>query len=453
MNFISDPCPAKAGEAAPRTDDVFWQHRAFCGLALPLRATRETWQREIGATMVRMEPGEGLQVPSGRFLRLVLMQICDVAFRTKSPVVDLGESPSAWAVRLGLELDAPALRDLATQLDRLLSGRVAVSVSGPELFMFDARGRRPQGDAGWRPSIRLNSRFLSSLLASAVPLNRGAVLRLWDMPEALDAYAWMAQAGRSDSDASYAEGWADIQQRFGRGSQPVAAFRSGFEEALQAAVAAAPSWAATSTEAGVSIRREEGSGTIQDDAAAADRRDEPVVPTSDHPATPVSDAEAEVGPGLGDHATLKLPVADEPTGQEPVEAPTPGVAPRSAAEQAELTPPPEDRSTLISQDQVSLPHHLTGLPVVIWLRRGRGDENIVIGATPGTRFDPDRLTVLAVEPMLLQVSGGLAQRDFEQVSAWVMANRDLIDDFWDGLVTTFEDLRVRTQKPRAPGWR
>ena len=39
----------------------------------------------------------------------------------------------------------------------------------------------------------------------------------------------------------------------------------------------------------------------------------------------------------------------------------------------------------------------------------------------------------AVEPMILQVRGGLNEKDFERVAPWVMTNRDVIDDFWEGL--------------------
>ena len=41
----------------------------------------------------------------------------------------------------------------------------------------------------------------------------------------------------------------------------------------------------------------------------------------------------------------------------------------------------------------------------------------------------DRLTILTVEPIVMQVSGGVPEPVFERVSAWVMAKRDLIDDF------------------------
>lgn len=77
----------------------------------------------------------------------------------------------------------------------------------------------------------------------------------------------------------------------------------------------------------------------------------------------------------------------------------------------------------------------------------------MVGVTPGNRLEPDRLTVLAVEPMILQVSGGLHQAEFDRVSAWIMVNRDLIDDFWEGRIATFDEVNRRVRKAPAPGWR
>ena len=62
-------------------------------------------------------------------------------------------------------------------------------------------------------------------------------------------------------------------------------------------------------------------------------------------------------------------------------------------------------------------------------------------------------TVLALEPIVLQIAGGLHARDFERVATWATANRDLIDLFWDGQIDGFEDIMSRVKKVPAPGWR
>ena len=102
---------------------------------------------------------------------------------------------------------------------------------------------------------------------------------------------------------------------------------------------------------------------------------------------------------------------------------------------------------------IGLKTQLTGLTQVIWLRKGQGQDDLIIEVTPGYRYDADNVTQLALEPIVVQISGGLYQRDFERVSAWAMANRDLIDDVWDGTVTSLEDVNERVKKVPAPGWR
>jgi hypothetical protein len=90
---------------------------------------------------------------------------------------------------------------------------------------------------------------------------------------------------------------------------------------------------------------------------------------------------------------------------------------------------------------------------VIWLQRAQGRDSPLIEVTPGGRYDPDNLTLLALEPMIVQISGGLYERDFEKVASWAMANRDLIDDYWDGLVEDLDVVLARVKKVPAPGWR
>ncbi len=161
--------------------------------------------------------------------------------------------------------------------------------------------------------------------------------------------------------------------------------------------------------------------------------------------TPPEEA-AQVDPPAVEAAPAPAPAPPPPRPAEAVpavEQPAPVVA----------EPPAGPAADIITQDRICLPRASTGLSQGIWLRRGHGAENVLIGVTPGPRFEPDKLTVLAVEPIVLQVSGGLYQQDFERVSAWIMANRDLVDDFWDGRITTFQEIDRRIRKAPAPGWR
>lgn len=382
---IDSRLPA-ADEAATQVNaDVLWHHAAFCGLALPVRTPRAAWQRSAGGVTLRIEPGAGeVPLPAGPLLRLVLLHVCDAAFRAGSPVAALGADAPALAAGLGTG-DA---RALAEQVERILAARITVAADGgPDLAVFDARGR-PRAAGAWRASVRLASGFAASLAAQAVPLDRAIVPRLAETPLAFDAYAWIRAAlHRAPAEATVTAGWDELFARFAAPAQDAAAFRAAFEAALRAVFEADLSIALAVDDEGVGVRH-----------AAA---------------TP-----------------------------EPAGAPAPQAA-AAAREDGDQ----------IEDDTISLRSHLTGLPQVIWLRRGYGEDSALVGVTPGARFDPDRLTVLAVEPIVLEVSGGLGRSELGRVSAWIMANRDLIDDFWAGEITSHAEIGRRIRKVPAPGWR
>lgn len=421
---------------------VMWLHAAFCSMALPMRATRGAWQRDIDAGSIRIEPGVSDDVvPSGRILRLSMMHICDGAFRANSPVVELGESATLLAAALGID---PKTRDLADQWQRLQAARILVSADGnAEVSMFDARSRRRAGDLGWRSGVRLSAKFLSSLVDHAVPLDRRVVRELSATPAALDAYAWIRISLRHAAvDQIVATTWGDLLRRFGTASQDVAEFRSAFEAALRLVFEADRSIDLAVNDEGVSVRHAEPA----DDAIAAEGTPT-VAPDADVVAV---DAAQPIAPPVVPPSATPVIVDAEVAG--PVALRERNAASRKPAQndQAVAATAAGDR---IKQDNVSLPRHLTGLAQVIWLRRGHGEESVLVGVTPGPRFEAERLTVLAVEPMVLQVSGGLNEKDFERVSAWVMSNRDVIDEFWEGRITSFAEITQRVRKVPAAGWR
>ncbi len=440
-------------------------HAAFCGMALPMRSTRGPWQRASGTATVSIEPGaEDQALPGGQLLRLGLLHICDTALRTNDPVVPLGDDPAACAALLGIDRKN---RDLPEQLQRLLAAKITIAMGdAAEVSVFDARSRPRAGSTAWRPSVRLSTKFLASLRDHVVALDRGVVGALSQSAAALDAYAWIRQSlSREAAGSVVTASWDDLRKQFGTPSQDGEAFRTAFETALRLVFDADRSVAIAVDDDGVSIRQ-------------ASPDDEEAAPSQ--PATRVETAVAEspADPPLPAAPTSVVPdalavTATAPSPAQDISPPAPpAAAPRvvpdaaaiaatapSPAQQAPEPAPPRYESPdapeadAITQDSISLPRHLTGLAQVIWLRRGHGEENVLVGVTPGARFDPARLTVLAVEPMVVQVSGGLYEQEFDRVSAWIMMNRDLIDDFWEGGIASFTDLNRRIRKAPSPGWR
>ena len=233
MSLDRPPAPMAPNTADTQAGDaVIWSHSAFCGIALPMRASRGAWQRETEAASIRIESSSVEEmVPSGRILRLSMIHICDAAFRANSQIVELGEDRTLLAAALGID---PKTRDLTDQWQRLQAARIIWSVGGSgEVSVFDARSRRRAGDLGWRSGVRLSAKFLSSLMEHAVALDRRIVRELSATPAALDAYAWITMSLRlAAMQQIVTTTWDELLSRFGTASQDVAEFRSSFEAVL-----------------------------------------------------------------------------------------------------------------------------------------------------------------------------------------------------------------------------
>lgn len=388
-----------AGSSRLHSDpSVLWYHPAFCQMALPVSDTAErSWRRRVDNMMIALEAAtDDTPLPSGWCLRRLLMHLCDHAVRTASPLVEMGADAAELAAELGLPAVEPVLREITVQADRL-AAKLTLSLDGQTvLSVLDARGQSRRAASAWRPRLRLNARFHASLMEQAVPLDRRIVTALRTEALALDAHGWTRHLLHGQApDQTTTVTWEDLLRRFGSPGQELAAFQTAFEDALRMVFAADPAIALAADESGVTV----GSAAAGNEAAASSTQ-----------------------PAKSEH-----------------------VSPAAAAE--------PDRTERRPSDMIGLRPHLTGLPGVVWLRRGHGDEPPVIGVTRGTRWEPERLTMLLLEPLIMQVTGGLPQKEFDMVSAWAMANRDLIDLVWEDKAGPFEQVASRVKKVPALGWR
>ena len=504
MNVVSDSRPIVNADTQPSDDLVLRTHPAFCQLALPVRSSKGVWRRDVGTASVTIEAGASLDsdgehreagqpIPTGKFVRLLLMRICDAALRADNAVVELGADAREYAETFDPELKGPKARELTDQLERLLASRITVSLDGSlPLAMFDARGRA-RGAAVWRPSARLNSKFLAGLTATAVSLDRRIVDQLADVPMTLDAYTWLCSLlPQIEAGSSSFATWEDLLGRFAPASQQLEEFRAAFEQSLRQVSELCPQLSLVIREQGVECRVS--ARRIPAMAKTIPGNPEPAVIDAPLPRPPVTQAPVVQAPVVQapaiQAAVVRSPVprpriteeaanassgADDemerqiaaeisssfsgPTSSPAaiVEAPLPA-APRPMAPPIVVPASAPAVSTREPQrdgmrPSMSLKSHLTGLSQVIWLQRASGRDNLVIEVTPGGRYDPDNVTVLALEPMILQIAGGLHAREFERVAAWANANRDLIDEFWDGEIDSFEEITNRVKKVPPPGWR
>jgi hypothetical protein len=417
MNVTPEPRDdaADSGRSAPEAASAPRQHRALCQLGLPLGPCADAWRRDIGTVALAIEMPAGGALPHGALLRLLLLHVFSTALASGSAAVEIGESAAVLAGRMGLPGGEQWGRLAAARLTLALDGGAAQGV-------FDARGR-PRAGGEWRASVRLTARFLASLAEGAVTLDRRVVAALADQPLALDAYMWLASGLANAPEQGLAgASWEDLYGRFGDQGQTPETFRAAFEACLCEVTVACPAMVVIMGEHEVQVR-----------AASPARAAAP--PAAPRPAPPASEPPGE---------PAAAPIAEPPAAAPPIAGPFVEPEPREPAVR---------QGGRQAAQGISLKSHVTGLAQVVWLQRADGRDNQVVEVTPGGRYDPDSVTVLALEPLVVQISGGLYEREFERVSAWVMSNRDLIDDVWDGKIASYDEAVSRVKRVPAPGWR
>lgn len=488
--------------------DALWYHPGFCQFPLPPRpGAAQAWQRDRAGTSVSIEPGsERDRVPGGPMLRRLLMHLCDTAIRTDQAQIALGDSAAALAVAMNPPVPAGLVPALEAQATSLFGCRIVVATEGgPGLSVLDARGRPRAAGGDWRATVRLNSRFLDNLQREKVALDRAVVAALQSSALALDIYAWLAATLPARKDQSVeAASWPELQAHFGTPDQDADAFQAEFAAALALLRRALPGLDIDEDAIGVGFS-----------ARAATLGDEPTAPVV---AIPEPELAAPHTPeSMSEPASAEAPASanrpreerrfeprredrrpddrrrderrpderrpderrpderrfeerrfeerpDRPRPDEPpMDEPRPDIQrpeqPRFDRDRDRFRADPdrgERQSGQSSRQTISLRSHITGLQQVVWLQRAQGRDNVVIEVTPGTRYDPGLATVLTLEPMVLQIAGGLHARDFERVSSWATANRDLIDAFWEGEIDNLDEILARVRKVPAPGadrWR
>ena len=427
----------------PDDAEILWYHPGFCQFSLPAETGGAVaWHRALGGASVSIEPGtERDRLPGGPMLRRLLMHLCDSALRSGESQVPLGADAAALAATMNPKVSGPAIRALETQVAAMLACRVVLSTEGgPGLSVLDARGRPRAVAQEWRPSMRLNARFLDNLSHEKTALDRAVIGKIQDSALALDIYAWLAatlptQVGQT----VLAESWPELRARFGAEGQDSDAFQAAFTAALVLLRSALPGLDADDDAIGVGFSAR----------TAPDPIPEPP------PAPPIEIAPEPPPSRLRLRPPAPPPVVDAP---EPTPPPVRVEPPRPVPYRPQMPPAEPQRFELPPPGQpmrqsISLKSHLTGLQQVVWLHRSNGRDNVLIEVTPGTRYDPAVITTLALEPIVLQIAGGLHARDFERVATWATANRDLIDLFWDSKIDNFEDIMSRVKRVPAPGWR
>lgn len=237
-------------------EDPQFLHALLCQLGLPRRQTDERiFQRSSGNASMVLEAGrwyvgnhrwEQQPLPYGTRPRLVLINICSEAVRTRSPVVDIGSSVREFLRRLGIDSSGKSMASFKRQMIALSCCRMELGyategkigqVDTRPVSRFEAWLSNEEGKADvWPGELELSGPFFESLMNHAVPLEGHALGQLQNSAFALDVYSWLAhRLYRIESNGGQFLSWNTLQGQFGQEFSEIREFRRTFLDALKKA--------------------------------------------------------------------------------------------------------------------------------------------------------------------------------------------------------------------------
>ena len=249
-------------EEDPNTIDFL--HSVLCQAMLPYRDPGEgvrEWERIQRSVSLRIEAGTILDPKSKHFVkvglpygekpRLVLIHLSTEAVRTGSPIIDVGDSMTAYVKSLGIDPNGRNINTLKEQLTRLAAARVQLGVfQGEHALQVDTKFVKafdiwfPKDERQrvlWPTTVRLSDEYFTSLKDHAVPLDHRAVAALAHSAMSLDLYCWLAQRlFRINDRKSVLVPWPALQDQFGSGFARLRKFREKFLPMLRSVLAVYP---------------------------------------------------------------------------------------------------------------------------------------------------------------------------------------------------------------------
>jgi len=249
---IDEQAAVLAGEIA---GDPQFLHAVLCQLGLPRNPTpSRTFERTSGRASLRLLAGsvyDGLKwvdqpLPSGTRPRLVLIDLCSEAVRTRSPDVDIGNSVREFLRRLGIDAGGENMRHFRKQMLALSACHMTLAMPTPKgaaqidakpIDAFQAWHTDESGQqALWPGRIRLTEKFFGSLVEHAVPLDCEAIARLQNSALALDVYSWLVhRLPRVRENNGIALSWDALQGQFGQEYKDRKNFKREFMGAVRKA--------------------------------------------------------------------------------------------------------------------------------------------------------------------------------------------------------------------------
>ena len=206
INELIEAALAIEAEDAKHVGTLGFVARVLAQVTLPHKATPDnTFTRRNGffSLAVMAHPDVGL--PFGSIPRLLLSWLTTEAVRTRSPVLELGPTLSAFMVDLGLGRRGGERGDITrfrNQTVRLFSSTVSCRYEDKthdkgggfliaEKYDLWWNPKTPDQMPLWKSTVTLGNSFFNEIIDRPVPVDMRALKALKRSPMALDIYCWL----------------------------------------------------------------------------------------------------------------------------------------------------------------------------------------------------------------------------------------------------------------------
>ncbi len=250
---------------------------ALCGLPYrrPSDPGQDVYVRRYGKNSLLIQAGyledpmsgqhvhQGL--PYGPKARLLLLHICTMAIRQKSPEIEIADSMSAFIRELGFPVTGGkkgTLPQFKEQLNRLAASRMQIglwrgdrqtTIKTQAIEAFDVwLPNNADQKMLWASTLRLDEKFYQSLREHALPVDIRVVQAFSQSARQMDLVLWLGYRLRS-LDRRYVINWETLQAQFGSELSRARRFREEFRDDLAAVLEVFPKLPAQVTDQGLML--------------------------------------------------------------------------------------------------------------------------------------------------------------------------------------------------------
>lgn len=230
-------------EDARKAGQLGYMARALIQATLPHKAPEgNEFHRENGFLSMTILAPSRIGLPYGSIPRLLLSWMTTEAVQTRSPVLELGPTLSAFMAELGLARQGGKRGDitrLKNQTERLFCSTISCRYGDETTaqgrgfniakdYMLWWSPKNPDQMYMWKSTVTLSTDFFKEIVDRPVPIDMVALKALKRSPMALDIYFWLTYRLsylRKDTLVP----WALLQSQFGADYAPDAHGQRNFK--------------------------------------------------------------------------------------------------------------------------------------------------------------------------------------------------------------------------------